>query len=551
VFACTIRRLLAGFFAALIIVVAASAWGQPPAAKADPFVDGAKAGGIVWASGDDKEDARGIRGLAPIPDSDAPVVYSPDVNPFVAIGQEVYDLTQGKAVGKAPRDKSTHRGKAALSPNGKWFAHELQDPQSRIKSIVVLDTATGEKKHEIKFATTILGRVIHLSFTSAGHLACVTHEKSGSQIQIVSMDSGKPLKKFDTKDLLDDRKIAFNGSGQYLATVLTTRLVVFDVVKAKEVAEMETPAIDTGHPFIFVESLAFSADTSELAAMLSAGAAGKRLLIWSANGKIVEEYDLGLTVRAGYNLDNPLLWSPDGKALLINGDFLFERGLKSVAWLCQPHPSHHYPHRFLDAEHLLVTRGDFQNRYLATVRIPRKEIDAAAAALAAGGAAVLRPGDTVRLDLQVGQTQFTQAAQVTGALQKQVADRLAVGGLKISDQANLTLTVKYSESAGNQLNVVEGDRFGFGGKATGQKVLETVGVLEAALVAKDSGKTLWEKKIVKGNPHFIDGKVINDQAVREKMFSGVEFLIRTMPFPYFISADPAAPSLPIVVSLEK
>ena len=539
------------FLAAALIVVVGRAWGQAPPAKTDPFADGAKAGGVVWASGDPKEDARGIRGLAPITNNDAPIVYSPDLNPFVAVGEEVYDLTQGKVVGKAPRSKESFRGNAALSPNGKWFAHELQDPQSRIKSIVILDTATGDKQHEVKFATSILGRVLHLSFTANNHLACVTHEKSGSQIQIVSMDTGKPLKKFDTKDLLDDRKIAFSSSGQYMAAVLTTRLVVFDVIKGKEVVEMETPAIDTGHPFIFVESLAFSSGTSELASLMSAGKAGKRLLIWSAKGKIVEDHDLGLTVKAGYHLDNALLWSPEGKALLITGDFLFDRNLKSIAWLSQPPPSHNYPHRFLDAEHVLVTRGDSQNRYLAVVRIPRKEIDAATAALNAGGAAVLKPGDTVRLDLQVGQTQFTNAAQVSGALQKQVADRLAVGGLKIGDQGSLTLSVKYSESAGDQLNVVEGDRFGFGGKQTGQKVQETVGVLEARLVAKESGKTLWEKKVVKGNPHFIEGKVVTDQAVREKMFSGVEFLIRTMPFPYYISADPAAPSLPIIVSLEK
>jgi hypothetical protein len=268
-----------------LIVVVGRAWGQAPPAKTDPFAEGAKAGGIVWASGDAKEDARGIRGLAPITNNDAPIVYSPDLNPFVAVGEEVYDLTQGKLVGKAPRSKDSFRGNAALSPNGKWFAHELQDPQSRIKSIVILDTATGEKKHEVKFATSILGRVLHLTYTANNHLACVTHEKSGSQIQIVSMDTGKPLKKFDTKDLLDDRKIAFSSSGQYMAAVLTTRLVVFDVIKGKEVAEMETPAIDTGHPFIFVESLAFSPDTSELASLMSAGKAGKRLLIWARRAK--------------------------------------------------------------------------------------------------------------------------------------------------------------------------------------------------------------------------------------------------------------------------
>ncbi len=504
---------------------------------------------VIWGNKPDSQaDAAGMRGLAPIADSDTRVIFAPAPSSMVAVGQVVLDAAAGQEVGKLPDPPKDVSTKFALSPSGKYFAQTNRRMYHVFLEVV--DTQTGAVKHSLEYAEGDFQDVTFMAFTKHNHLVAVVPAKnSAGKVLLWNMQDGKLLKEVATKRL-DERKIALSESGQYLATVIDSKLVVLDLTKGKPVAEMQQPPASTGiHSFIFLNALAFSPDTSELAGLMQDKDAGYHLIVWSADGKIAEQHALGLTIKAAYNLAGPLQWTPDAQGWLLHGDAFFDRQLKAVAWVVDRHPSHHYPHYLLDDNHLLATRGNFQSRQLVSVEIPRQEIAAAAASLQSDTAALLKPGDTVQIEVEVGAIRFSDPAAVKAEMEKNIAQRLKAGGLRVGGGGRVVVAVKYSEGQGEDLRVVEGGPGIFNQRATGQTVQETVGQLTARMTS--GGRPIWETAVKRGNPHHIMSQTVNDAAVRDEMFKNVNFLLRTMQLPYFVPADEKAVRLPILVSLSE
>ncbi len=301
---------------------------------------------------------------------------------------------------------------------------------------------------------------------------------------------------------------------------------------------------------ITIHSLAFSPDTSELACLARGKDASLYLLVWGADGKISLQHHLGLQIGAAY-MDGPeVVWAPDGQGWLLHGNYLFDRQLQAVTWICNDPPSHNFPQRFLDDEHLLTTRGDFQEFQLVSVKIPRKEIAAVAASLTSGQPALLKPGDAVALQIQLGQLRYSAPDTVTRELTDAVTKRLTAGGLTVGLAGAVTLTIKYSEVPGETLRVVE-QPGGFGERYdTGQRVNATVGRLEASM-SPAGGSPIWETSAEHGSPYSIDAVVIDDAKVRDAMFQGIQYMLSSMSLPYFVPADPNAVRLPITISTAK
>ncbi len=504
----------------------------------------------VWGNkaeaADAAPDAKGVRRLTPITNHDTKLIFAPAPSPMVAIDDVVFDAAAGKEVGKIPEGLKDVDLKFALSPSGKYFARTSKKMYHVF--IEVVDTQTGEVKHSLEYADGDFQNVAFMQFTKHDHLfAAVPAPLSAGKLILWRMDTGKVLKEMNTKRI-DDRKIALSDSGQYVAAVVDSRLQVFDFTKGKAVAEMQQPPKESGivGGFIFVSSLAFSPDSSELAAIMTGQNAEHHLLVWGADGKIALQRNLGLTIRPGYHLDGPLQWAADGQGWLLHGDAFVDRQLGAVAWIYEPPVQHHYAHKLLGDEHLVATQGDFSTRNLVSVEIPRKAISAAAKSLSGGAAALLKPGDMVELRVEVGAVRFGNPGQVIAEIEKNVAQRLKDGGLTIGAGGKAVLSLKYSEAQGEELRVVEGR--GAFGKDTGQRVQETVAIMDARLTS--GGKTIWEETAKKGNPHRIEGAVVNDAAVRDATFDAIGFMLRTLQIPYFVPADENAISLPIRVSLE-
>jgi hypothetical protein len=149
--------------------------------------------------------------------------------------------------------------------------------------------------------------------------------------------------------------------------------------------------------------------------------------------------------------------------------------------------------------------------------------------------------------VEVGDTRFADKAGVATQLQDLLTKRLLDGGLKVGPNAPLAMTLKYSESQGGELRVVSGlSPFA---QPTGQTVKETLVALDAKLFHQATKKVLWERTEKKGNPHMLSGNEVSDQAVRKQTVDMVQYLLSSMAIPYYVSADPQAPTLPIITGL--
>ncbi len=504
----------------------------------------------AWGNkADETADAAGIKVLTPIVDRDDELVFAPSPSPMVAIGKIVFDASSAKEVGKIDAYSDETSTKYALSPSGQYFAQTNKEKYHNF--IEVIDTTTGQRVQKLEYEPGDFQNVFHMQFTSHNHLAAVVQSRSsgGGKLCLWRMSDGKLLREFPT-ERASERQVAFTGNGAYMAAAMKGKLLVFDVAKKQQVAEMRKPPPETGVTSVgSVAALAFAPDGNELAAIVTGKEAAHHLIIWGADGKIVEQHDLKLTIGAGYYKPGGIEWAPDGQGLLLHGKYYFDRKLGALAFIIHPHPSHHYPHRFLDDEHLLVTNGNFESRNLVSLEIPRQAIADSAEKLKSGTETLLKPGDTVHLKVEVGATKFVQGSEVLKELTDTITKRLEAGGLKVAAGAPVVLTVKYSEETGEDLMVVERDRFSIRGRPTGQVVKETIAKLDAEMVS--GGKSIFKKTMSMGNPHHIHSGVVNDEEVRKAMFNLISYRLQSMQIPYFIPADDKALRLPVIADLRE
>jgi hypothetical protein len=496
--------------------------------------------------GEPNADAVGVQVIATLPDRDAKIFFAPFPRPFAALGTGVTDLTTGNAIGRIPAINKIAQPKVALSPNGKYFARVLTKDQQ--VSIEVTNVSGGAMKHTLSFVTKDKSQKLSdLEFNQSNELmAAVRNAYDQDKVLTWSMDDGQQIHEFLVPQNGD--KYAFHPDGSRLARKTSQSLAVFSQPEGRLLATMVAPPKDTGIlSFIFLDAMAFSPDGSELAAIMTGKSASKHVIVWDKDGRLVEQHNLGSTISAGYYLDGPLQWAPDGQGWLLHGNWYFDRKLGAIAWYMETPSQHNYPHRFLDNDHILATRGNFQIRELVSVEIPRQKIAAAAQSLKSGTPALLKPGDTVSIQVNVGECRFTDKEAVKNEILQAIEQRLSAGGLVKQDNGKITVTVNYSEAAGGQLRVVDGPFAR--GKDTGQRVQETISKLQVKMTSAAGSRAIWEKSVERGNPHMVHSATVDDASVREATFSSIKYLLKTAQIPYFVAADPAVPGLPLSVNL--
>lgn len=499
-----------------------------------------------WLEADQSQS--GIAVLAKIEERDAEIVHAGGTSPFVAVGGKVLDLRTGQQIHAFDRGKKLPLQHLALSHDGAMFARE--QIENNVNFVEVVDCATGQVTQSLRYTANPFKRVKTLLFTPHNNLvALVDHDTRGARALVYRAAEGRMLKDIPFPDSIDGEKVAFSDDGRLLAAVQNGAVEIHDLVTGEVVTRFDAPPVDK--PFnslIFLRSLRFSPAGNELAAFVNVD--GFRLVIWDLKRGLVVNRALGLQIGGAYNRGPGIEWAPDGTGWLLHGKYYYDRELHAVAWILQTPVQHNYHYRWLDSTHMVATQGDFQNRELVAVRVPRETIAAAAkevaAAIAAGNAGPpLKPGDPVQLEIVVKNTRFAAPQQVADALRDTLVKRLEYGSLVAADQGAIQLSVSYAEEQGSELRVTEGR--GPRGRDTGQRVQETVVVLDAKLTR--DGKTIWERSLKKGNPHFIRSEVVNDEAVRKATFDMLEYVLSSMAIPYFVPSDPRGTSLPMIVAV--
>lgn len=479
---------------------------------------------------------------------EAEILFPPSPATRALIGSEVFDLAKGTRVGSAaslPANASVPR---ALSPSGRYFA--FQNDADHVMFVEIQDCAAGKKVHEFRYNEDKFQRVVLLRFTRHDKLlvAAPVKEQAKTMLGIFVIDpaSGKTLKKFSVENV-DSRKLGFSDDGRFVAVATGAGLEVYDVTKGKPVARMAEPAKKNNvSPWMFANGFYFAPDNSELAGLIATGTF--RLVVWGNDGQVKEDHELGLRIGGGYNQGEPVQWSPDGQGWLLHGNHYFDRKLASIGWSMTSPPAHNYHHVWLDSQRIAASQGDFQNRQLVAVAVPRETIAAAVKAMESGEKAHLRPGSRLSIEVEVGETRFSDRNTVAAALQEVLTKRFAEGGISVESGQSSVLRVKYSENAGEELRVMEG---GLGPRArdTGQRVQETVAVFEAKLTVPGAKEPIWETTIRRGNPRIVRSETVGDADVRNATFKMLDYILSSTPMPFFIPADPKAPSLPLLTAL--
>jgi hypothetical protein len=474
---------------------------------------------------------------------EAPLVLAPSPAAFALVGEDVFDLSEGAkagCVGPLPKDR---HGPKALSRDGRYFAFDNE--ADHVMFVEIRDSRTGRKASDFHYTEEKFGRVECLRFLTHNNLLVAGVVKDKLGVFLLKADTWQKIREL-TIERVDGSHLGVSDNGRFLAVATTKSLQVYDLVQGKPIVEMAEPSSNLGHTFLFVHGLSFSPDNSELAGLISGGTF--RLVIWDLQGAIKEDHDtIGLQIGGAYNEGDPISWNPNGKGWLLHGNHYFDRHLKAVVWTMDRVPSHNYHHCWLDEVHVIASQGDFEKRRLVSVPVPMEAIAAAGKAIASDEPALLRPGQQVSLDIQVGETRFAGRENVVSALSELFTKRFGEHGIKVASDQKTVLHVKYSEGAGEQLRVTKG--FGPRAADTGQRVQETVTMLDLKLMAPGSRKPAWEKSIRRGNPHILRSATVNDAEVRNATFKMLEYLLSSDPIPFYISADPAGPRLPIVTPM--
>ncbi len=509
----------------------------------DPFADGTKTDPSTWSNQRDRPERDGVRLIVPIANRDDPILLGSGPCKFAAIGTKVFDLAQGNKIGDIVATAKPSLEDSALSPDGQYYARETNE--DNVYYIEVTDCQAGKRLPDLRYTKDRFQRVDFLQFTKHNYLVAVVADSSGSRLLVYRPTDGKILRE-KSVSRIDASKVAITDNGKYCAIATSDSVEILDLAKGEAVSRLEKPPVDKPlNLFIFVCSLAFSPDSTEIAGLISVD--GFRFVVWDSKGAIIEDHKLALQIGGAYNNGAGIEWAPDGQGWLLHGNYYFDRQLKAVAWILKPPVQHNYHHRWLDNEHIVASQGDFQNRDLVSVAVPRADIARTAQALAAGADALLKPGDSISVNVQMGKTRFAGVQQVQQTLFETVSKRLQAGGLSVAPGQPVTLNLYYSEKQGKELRVVQGP--GVFGRDTGQRVQETVVNVQAKMVRQGIDKPIWEKSIDYGNPHHIRSATVNDAAVRQATARLVEYVLSSMSIPYFVPADPQAMRLPVIKQL--
>ena len=126
----------------------------------------------------------------PLPARDPMIVFAPGTNPFVAVGQEVFNLKTGESVGKTGAYQARSRNALrALSPDGKFYAAA---DETTALGIEVRSCETGEWLFSVPLERSFL-KLTLLEFAGPGQLVSSARIGNGQWVRVSSLASGEAI----------------------------------------------------------------------------------------------------------------------------------------------------------------------------------------------------------------------------------------------------------------------------------------------------------------------------------------------------------------------
>ena len=528
------------------------------------------------------------------PEQDHPqIVCARPPSPYVAVNENVYDVTTGEIVGRAqvpPRSPWP----LALSADGKYFAFAeiVRGGGKTLFKIGVIDCDTGGTVRTFEIAQKGgLPKMHCLAFTRHNHLFAAATHGGFFGLFLWDVGDGDLIRQWPARFV--GEKSALSGDGKYFATQVAGDVSVFNIVDGQVAATMARPALLAEGPTLSgrVEAIAFSPDGTELAGLVVIDQTSRALVVWAGTGAVVDE----LPAPSAFSLT----WLPDGSGWVTRsgsdgwasfGEAVISRPLRACVWRA------HKPGRIqcigmVGQSSMVFFSRSRSSRAVFTLQWPYDRIREAVECVESGNA-VIAPGQAVAVKVDVGDVRFADKSGVAGSLAAAVTKRLQLEGFQIVDASETTMSVTYTEVAAGSVSLggssavyktatdiilelndpLNKDRQATMKKYQDQGLLEvdgplmrinvgrnkvkdgtpsavaeaTVGALELSFTKKGSDVPVWRTSARKTFSGMNSDTPFNNSTARDSMFEAILWFVDREPIPIFLPDRPDILWLPIV-----
>lgn len=478
-----------------------------------------------------------------------------------ASGAEVWDLTAGKRVG-ALKGKPGSSSDFAMSPDGRYLAVKVNKPNVPT-GIEIWSFETGQMVTAVDGAP-VNQHVQLFDFGAKDQLVVYTfgptpEKKFAYYLRVFELPSGKVLQQIDFAENLNQKQMSFSQGRKQLAYIENAnsdkaKAVVVDL--ATKATLVEVP-LREAKPEKYSISWAASAfdPTGRSLALLGTEASATHLVILDlVNGKLEQQHtfpgNLSLGLHASGYKGELVAWLPDDKGWLLYGTVVIDRETGLLVWhLKRAADDFTATPRVPMTGGVLVASGPYGKKEYRRIAYPSDTIAKSVTAYRDEAPARVRPGGSVELKMSVGAVRFGTPDETKKMLSDLMTERLAGDGIDVKDQSDTVMHVTYTESAGEELDVVKGNGPGglLRGTPTGQKIKTTKGAVQIVWKSKDGKETFWSGEVAL-DPKFMTLKQgeVNDEGARKGMLSMIQLQLSGMPIPYFIPADKSLSLLPAV-----
>ena len=483
------------------------------------------------------------------------------LKPYESDRAELWNLATGKRVGsmKGSHPQAIRR---ALSPDGKLLAIAVLD-RARANDIEVWSLETGKRLSTFTADGKEMSMTI-LDFAGPGEVLTYTlgqqEGKFGHHLRLWNATDGSSLRQFDLpKNLSGDKKYDISPGRRFLASIVYPEVLIYDL-KSGKVHGSLAPAVKLeGGQSVSIDSVRFSPDGTEIA-LLSEGSHGALIAVYDLTTGD-QKFQHEMTASQKTSLQNPASYkgphlefvtSPPG-FLWYGGAFL-ERDSGLMIWTYrQGLIEFSHWNRILTPAGLIVSTGGHDARKIRVLPFPSEKLAASIAAYRGDAEALVKPGEKVKVKVEVKSVRFGKPAEAKESIERVLAERLADDGLEVSDEGTTTMTVQYKEAAGKTLQEVKGGSLtGRGGVPTGKTIQSTAGELKMKWASSD-GKTIIFQETVNLDPSQLilreEGDITNETA-RKQVFEILKIQLAGLPMPYFVPTDTSLITLPTVTASE-
>ncbi len=380
---------------------------------------------------------------------------------FLLVNGQVRELSGDRALGPPLASLGKLPATLALSPDGKLLAEARTNTHVRIWSC-----ETSAQVGTSPLPADRFGGVKFLGFADETSLVVVVSTRRDARVQIWDAPTTRIRQEYSLGPIPSNAEGAISLDGKQLAISRENGISIHEVATGKSVIQLTAPKGDQSFQ---VNQIAFSRDGSEVAACTTHD---HRLLCWTMSGHVMLDKPLAeLGASGSFRSANALQWAPDGSGWLLGGTQLIDRKATARRMATARFQAGDHYHCFLDKDRLLVCEGTLQQRSLRDIAVPWTALRQAVAALESDSPALVRPGQAVSLQVQVGNVRFASQEEVKQDLTQTAQQKLEESGVKLAVNQPLIVLIHYEEQDAGTAAVREGLNPAF--SDTGQRVSTT------------------------------------------------------------------------------